>query len=636
MVSFPRIRTALLLVLLCASVAFTQYPYPDFPYPYPDFPYPYPEYPYPYPVEQPVDQSIPPADPVVPEPVAPAVPDPIPAVPEPVVEAPQPVVEAPQPVVEAPVVSDPVPQDPTPAPEAPADAGAAIPALPEPREAVITGPVLTAADVKQVVEAAAKSANNTSMVIAVTDRQGDILAVFRKPDAPATAIANFSLKVDVNELAVALARTASFFSNGQAPLSSRTVRFISGVHFPPGISYTGNAALYGIENTNRGCIIGADYAPDLAVPPARSIDGTRTGLGIITGKKDLVDSDPTAVNPGGVPLYKDGTLVGGVGVAGVSPELAEYAAFIGAVTTGFGPTSIAAPAVVFIDGVSLPFVDQQTAPNGIPMGTTDGTYVIAPRPAPASAPEGDLVIPRAGPVGGLTEAEVRKIIDRAIAAADQTRAVIRLPLGSRARMVIAVADLDGKILALHRMKDATFFSIDVALAKSRNVIYFSSDNRVLNDLPKVPRGTAVTSRTISYGGQPFFPPGIDYSTQGPFFELYKHDVQNPCTQGAQPPTGATEQLPGLTQIDDPPPATDPALPPNPQSGIVFFAGALPLYRNGVMVGGLGVSGDGVEQDDYVTAQAAVGFEAPTAKRADRVYVDGVRLPYLKFPRNPTQ
>jgi uncharacterized protein GlcG (DUF336 family) len=215
--------------------------------------------------------------------------------------------------------------------------------------------------------------------------------------------------------------------------------------------------------------------------------------------------------------------------------------------------------------------------------------------------------------------------------------VIRLPLGSKARMVIAVADLDGKILALHRMRDATFFSVDVALAKSRNVIYFSGT------LPNVPLGTAVTNRTIGYGGQPFFPPGIDFSSPGPFFDLYKFDVRNPCTQGAQPASGNVEQLSGLTQFIDPeappapaPPPIDPEASPNPQNGIVFFPGALPLYRNGVLVGGLGVSGDGVEQDDYVTAQAALGFEAPLPTRADRVYVDGVRLPYLKFPRNPTQ
>ncbi len=196
-----------------------------------------------------------------------------------------------------------------------------------------------------------------------------------------------------------------------------------------------------------------------------------------------------------------------------------------------------------------------------------------------------------------------------MATGNRIRAVIRLPLGSRARFAIAVADLDGKLLALHRMPDATVFSIDVAVAKSRNVIFFSGPNRTAADLPGVPMGTAVTNRTISFGAQPFYPPGIDYSTPGPFFNLYKFDTLNPCTQGSQAP--------------------------NPyQNGIVFFPGAVPLYKNGVLVGGLGVSGDGVEQDDFDTAQASIGFEAPLEKRADQIIDQGVRLPYVKFPRNP--
>jgi uncharacterized protein GlcG (DUF336 family) len=177
--------------------------------------------------------------------------------------------------------------------------------------------------------------------------------------------------------------------------------------------------------------------------------------------------------------------------------------------------------------------------------------------------------------------------------------------------VIAVADLDGTVLALHRMPDATFFSIDVAVAKSRNVIYFSGPARTAGDLPGVPMGTAITNRTIGFGAQPFYPPGIDYSGPGPFFDLYKFDTLNPCTQGSQPANSN-------------------------QNGIVFFPGALPLYKNGVLVGGLGVSGDGVEQDDFVSAAAAAGFEAPASMQADRVINEGVRLPYLKFPRNPTR
>src|SRR5207253_6148700 len=145
--------------------------------------------------------------------------------------------------------------------------------------------------------------------------------------------------------------------------------------------------------------------------------------------------------------------------------------------------------------------------------------------------------------------------------------------GSTTRMMIAVADLDGTILGLFRMPDATIFSIDVAAAKARNVIYFSGGTRTVADLPGVPFNTQVTNRTISFGAQPLYPPGIDGSAAGPFFNLYQRDVANPCSQGFQPAG------------------------PN-QSGIVFFPGSVPLYKNGKSVGGLGVSGDGVDQDDF--------------------------------------
>ncbi len=469
---------------------------------------------------------------------------------------------------------------------------------------------LSAADVTALVQAAAQAADPNTMVIAVVDRAGRVLGVYRKPAAPTLATGNFGAQVDASELAVSLARTGAFFSNDQAPLSSRTVRFISGIHFPPGITNTPNAALYGIENSNRGCTLSTNYAAGQSVPPARSISGATTGLGIATGKADLNDSDPNAVNPGGVPLFRNGSLVGGIGVAGVAPEVAEYAAYAAATSNGFGPTP-AAPGVVFIDGVALPFVNQTTRPSGVGAGNFNAAlFVVGPTASPGPPPEGTLVTPAAGPLGGLSASDVTQIINNAVSTANTTRAVIRLPIGSSARMAIAVADLDGTIIGMYRMADSTVFSIDVAATKARNMVYFSGGARTAGDLTGVPMGTAVTNRTIGYGAQPFFPPGIDGSAAGPFFNLYQQDVANPCTQGFA------------------------VAGPN-QSGVVFFPGSVPLYRNGNLVGGLGVSGDGVDQDDFVAAGGSAGFEAPAAIRADQVIVRGVRLPYLKFPTNPT-
>jgi uncharacterized protein GlcG (DUF336 family) len=484
---------------------------------------------------------------------------------------------------------------------------------------VATVQPLQVADVQKFVQAAVNSVN-ADMVVAVVDRAGFVLGVFRTQNAPATSLGNFGQMLDANDVAVGLARTGAFFSNDQAPLSSRTVRFISGIHFPPGVTNQPPADLYGIENTNRGCTLVNSAAFQSQILPSLALGGG-FGPGILTGKADAMDSNPLTVNPGGVPIFYQNVVVGGIGVVTSSgdPNVAEYAAFAGSTTqrTGpsdsFGPTP-AAPGVVFIGGVALPFVTQATLPAGISAGPVAGvgSFLVAPANSAGQPPEGDLITPVAGPLGGLSAADVQGILENAEATANLTRAAIRLPIGSRTRMVIAVADLDSTIIGLRRMQDSTVFSIDVAASKARNMVYFNSSARAAGDLNDVPMGTAVTNRTISFGAQPFFPPGIDGSAAGPFFNIFLQDLANPCTQGMQ------------------------AGPPNiNKSGIVFFPGSAGLYRNGALVGGLGVSGDGVDQDDYVTSGGTKGFEAPANIRADQISINGVRLPYFKFPRNPT-
>ena len=521
---------------------------------------------------------------------------------------------------------------------------ASVVVLLAPAAAFAQQPFLTAQDVMDAVRTAATAINPTTIVVAVTDRAGNVLAVYGGAGAnPAADIITGGIVtqlyqggpgvaatgVTAQDYAVGLARTGAFFSNNNAPLSSRTVRFISGIHFPPGIFNKPPAALYGIENTNRGCDFNVAIA---GIPRSTSLNGgacgagagfAGCGTGIVTGKADIFDSDPGAVDGGGVPIFKGGVLVGGIGVTGLGiPRSAtEFAALAGSIPgPNFGPRP-AAPGVIYLEGVALPFVQNTIRPAGFMPGVFNaGGFTVGPLASPlgaAGVPFGYLVPPTTS--GGLSAQNIGTIISRGVDEARRTRAAIRLPLGTTTQMVLAVSDLNGQIVGLYRMEDSTIFSIDVAVAKARNAIYFSSRTRNPLDIPGVPLGTSVTARTIGFGAQPLYPAGIDRTRSGPFFGNFTLDVLNPCTQGRDPNNVAN------------------------QSGIVFFPGSIGLYSGTDLIGGIGVSGDGVEQDDFVTAsmvaqinnpQAAPNWTAPPSIRADRVIIGDVHLPYFKFPRNP--
>ena len=360
---------------------------------------------------------------------------------------------------------------------------------------------LTAAEVTSVLRAAATAIGENTMAVAVVDRGGRILGVYARPGADAFT----------PDTAVTVARTGANFSNKDAPLTSRTIRFISGIHYPPGVPNQPNAELYGIENTNRGCQLNAENTGPFDRP--RSIAGsgvlggaglacnasdtrgcaignefaltnraTTRNIGYVTGKADVFDPGTpldVPVNPGGFGIYRNGRVVGGVGVAGVPPDFAEYAAFIGASAIGALPFNpLPAPGAVFIDGLRLPFfaacISVQCVLDAVAQlpprataGSFDERQILVPARAGQNVPEGYLIGPFASTVSGsLTEQDVRRIVDQAVARANVTRAMIRLPLTLPTSMVIAVADETGRLLAAFRMPDSTIFSFDVATSKA--------------------------------------------------------------------------------------------------------------------------------------------------------------------------
>jgi len=255
-------------------------------------------------------------------------------------------------------------------------------------------------------------------------------------------------------------------------------------------------------------------------------------------------------------------------------------------------------------------------------------------------PDGWLVTPHAG--GGLTAADVIQMVQQGIAQAQQTRSAIRLPQNQTAEMVFSVSDNSGNILGLYRMPDATTFSLDVAVAKSRNVAYYANPAQLqpIDQTPGVAPGVAFSSRTFRYLALPFFPEGIGTAPPGPFSILTDGgtSLQTALNVGAPLPASAFKSVQGHDVFFPETNFHDPYNIAN-QNGVILFPGGVPLYKNvngqTVLVGGLGVSGDGVDEDDLITYAASQGFLPPSSVHtADQETVNGVQLPYQKFDRNP--
>jgi uncharacterized protein GlcG (DUF336 family) len=477
-------------------------------------------------------------------------------------------------------------------------------------------------------------AQGTPAVVTVVDREGFVLGVFAMTGAalgpvfPVPATAAPDAAPGINE-AIAKARTAAFLSSNENAFSSTTAAFIVNEHFPPGVAFTPAGPLYGVQNSNdtgsdalRG--VGPGGVPNSNNPsPLPNPNG-------FTGKA------------GGFPLYKDRMLVGAVGVSGADPSADEKSAVAGC--RGFmAPDGIRA-CQIFVGGFRLgfdyvdpPFVTPTLAFGALPGLVVDpvtqgpGTIVAGALPplipmTTLGGVTGQLIYPMissplALPVK-LLAADVTTIISQGMAAMLPLRAAIRMPLGTSAQVTVVVVDTAGNILGVFRPVDNTRFSFDVAVQKARTVVAYSdgvSTAALGEPISGLPVGIALTTRAIGFMAQPFYPPGIDGTNPGPLF-----GIQDALPGGTGAGIPGLDVTPGV--IGD---ATD-------GNGITIFPGGIPLYKGGVLVGGIGVSGDGVDQDDYVAAAGAVGYEPPDALRCDNYFVGGVRLPYVKFPRNPTE
>ena len=511
------------------------------------------------------------------------------------------------------------------------------------------GQITNADDVTRILAQALTRASyyvesglSTNPVVALVDREGFVLGV-RSLYTNANAF-------DVLD-AITKAGTAAFLSSDQEAFSSRTAGFIVGQHFPPGIRNRPPGPLVGVNFSNMS-FSDVNRFKDPSTYDPLAYGGGGTNGTPITGPAAL---SGLAGSPGGVPLYQHGHLVGGVGAAvtGLVDPLAHIPALADIQRTakqradvdedvalagqiGFEPAKKIFGSQAFIDGIRVPYVDTRTkldtnaVDNSIGYDVTPYHTVSSPSVNYPVVDLGDGIVGEMrAPIISYTNAsdptlyisadEVTNILKLAAQRAAITRAGIRLPRGVPAQVFICVVANPNQmgsnppILGTFRTPEATIFSWDVAVQKARTAIYYSNTNR------------AYSSRTVGFLAQSLYPPGISGTAPGPLLRMQEYF--------SLLPVGVTNVLNGVffTANDNTLSEPDPNLP----NGITIFPGGFPLYRDGRLIGAIGVSGDGIDQDDIIAASGTKNFLAPTAIRADRMRFRGARLPYAKFPRNPS-
>jgi uncharacterized protein GlcG (DUF336 family) len=576
---------------------------------------------------------------------------------------------------------------------------------------------LSQAEVQQIVAQGVAEAQARALpaTFAVVDRVGNVLAVFamnganprlqvpRGPNGSVHDLQGVDVANGAAAGAIAKAITGAYLSSAGNAFSTRTASMIVQEHFPP------SAAAKGLES---GPLFGVQFSQLPCSDLSARFSGTAGAAAFVGPKRSPLG---LAADPGGFPLYKNGVVVGGIGVMadaiyGFDPEVQDVdrddeEAIALAAGTGFAAPAEIRAERISVDGTLLRFSDATSAdlrsnPSAAPpfaslpgalasvrgyydatmgvlAGRAYGTETSGVRPASAAEfPNPDAFVLtdgaganrypiRAGTDGALTAAEVAGLLEEAFKVMSAARAQIRRPLDSRAQVSISVVDTNGAVLGLVRSPDAPVFGIDVSLQKARTAAFFSSASAgaTLQANPDpdvsmyVPRVRAFLGDPNALTGQfafsdrangnlsrPYFPDGELGRPPGPFSRPIAEF--NPFSTGLQSALVEADVKAHVGFIlggpDTPRQCTH---TPRLANGIQIFPGSVPIYRGSTLIGGIGVSGDGIDQDDMISflglhnAGARLGSlgNADPARRADQIVVpvgNGVRLRYVNCPFAP--
>ncbi|MGD0102693.1 MAG: heme-binding protein [Rhodopila sp.] len=550
---------------------------------------------------------------------------------------------------------------------------------------------------------------------------GAVLAVWQSPGDPSAMTTfvnnpngiNFNRGLDgiaipASKAAIAKAITAAYLSSSAGnAFSTRTASQIIQDHFDPGTRNASSGPLYGVQFSQLPCSDLMHHYDQKN--PTQQPGPSSSPLGL-------------AADPGGFPLYKNGQLVGGVGVKAVGPysldlnihvndeSVDETLALAG--TIGLSAPANIVASTITVNGLLLRYTDVSTAnfranpsaappfsaiagglidvtdfyqkANGLLTGSIYGT------PPSGLMPDTSGLISTANPPylldncangtcqvrypfiagapGTLSRAEVIEILRSAYAVELQTRAQIRNPPGAAAKVTISVVDSNGTILGIVTQPDAPNFGIDVSLQKARTAYFMSSPqagaiiaanavsaspdpepgayiaaSQAFFREPVFSEGIAWSARAIGNISRDTYPDGINGSPNGPLG--LPAIVTTPFAVGLQLDL-VFDNLIGMGQSPNYCTSLAKAangVQPVLADGLQIFPGGFPIYRGNELIGGIGVSGDGVDQDDMIAflglynAGVVLGTgiaNAPPGVRSNLLSAFGAAPRYVNCPYSP--
>jgi uncharacterized protein GlcG (DUF336 family) len=499
--------------------------------------------------------------------------------------------------------------------------------------------------------------------------------------------------------AISKAGTGAYLSSQGNAFTTRTASQIVQQNFDPNEMGRPGGPLFGVQFSQLPCgDLVTLFSPSTRVGP----HALPLGLSADSGGIPLFKPSPDGqgmVPVGGVGIEADtGPEMTAVYTADADvsdfDDDAEEIAAVGAAGAFAAPNGRRANRI-FVDGRSLRFTDvASVAPlDAPPFAQLDGRLIgvdgfcaaeVTPGAILSTAASGivattfagldaEILVDAAGAPrfppraavtpAGLSEAEVTAILKNGLLIAQRARAQIRLPLGANARATVSVVGIDGEILGIVRSPDAPVFGIDVSLQKARTAGFLSSaraadelfaaatplyqgaqpigdyvlqTRATLADPGAFTGQTAFADRTIGNLARPFFPDGINGNPNGPLSKPFPD--WSPFSTGLQLDL-VFNALVGILTKQPVLRCADPAQIPN---GIQIFAGSVPIYRGSELIGAVGVSGDGIDQDDMIAFLGLDGAatetgtinNAPRTIRGDRLSAKGSFLRYVNCPVQP--